>query len=286
MGALRCALRIGFFSILTVLVVPLALLLRVVGAGSRGRRGRLAIRWTAALQRRWSRIGLAVCGISLTASGPESTDGAHGPRLIVANHLSYMDILVLSALHGGRFVAKGEIATWPILGWVASSGGTIFLDQASRRALVEVGEEIRRTFEAGVSVVLFPEGRATGGAEVGNFHAALLQPAVEQRLPCVPVTLSYGTPGSRWAPAWTACWWGGMPFWSHLVRLLSLPRIEARAAWADEPLVGEDRRSLARALHAEVSARFEPLAQDPAPPEAEAIQAVAAEAGPRPGRPS
>ena len=172
-----------------------SLLLAPLGVASRalalvGRR-RSAMRLGAYTQALWSWCMLRGMGIRLDLPPVETV---RGPFLVVANHLSYVDIPVLGFLFPGRFVAKSEIARWPVVGWLARLGGTIFLRQARRRELVRVGEEIDRTLAAGIGVVLFPEGKASRGARIERLHAGLLESAACQELACLAVALGY----ERW----------------------------------------------------------------------------------------
>lgn len=243
----------GFF-------LPCALVSRLLAwAGA----ARAALRWAAGVQRLWARSFLVVLGIEPVVEGrlPE------GACLIVANHLSYVDIPVLAALLPGRFVAKSEVSSWPVLGQLASTVGTIFVQQRKGRDLLRVEREMTRTLAAGVPVLLFPEGRSTRGSAVERFHSSLLQCAADGRFRCLAVALGYETPGAPWAPAATVCWWGGMGFWRHAWGLVGLRRIRVRVSVSSQVRSDSDRKLLTAALHADLVARFEPVRQAPVPPD-------------------
>ncbi len=243
-------------------LLPLAFLARVLALVDLGGLGRASLRTGAFAQRLWGRGMLFALRVQLEVEGapPRET------YLVVANHVSYLDILVLASLFPGRFVAKSEITGWPVLGELARLAGTIFVVQRRRKDVVRVEREIARTLAAGVPVLLFPEGWASRGVTVERLHSSLLETAVRARVPCLAVTLHYDTPGDPWAPAATVCWWGGMTFWPHLWNLLGLPVIRGRVRIAARPLIGEDRKRLSQALRDELLAGFRPIRQGPLPP--------------------
>ena len=224
---------------------------------------RAALRSAAAVQRLWARAMLRALGVEVRLEGESPRAGT----LVVANHLSYLDILVLAAHVPGRFVAKSEIAGWPGLGQLARSVGTIWVVQRKRMDVLRVDGEMARTLAAGVSVLLFPEGHSTGGVSVDRLHSSLLDLAARERLPCHAVSLSYETPGSPWAPAATVCWWGGMTFGRHAWDLVGLPRIVARVRPAPAPRTGLDRKRLAGELQRDLLERHVPVRQTPLAPD-------------------
>ncbi|MEW6072179.1 MAG: lysophospholipid acyltransferase family protein, partial [Planctomycetota bacterium] len=245
----------------------------------------LAVRCGARVQRGWARALLPLLGVRVEEAGPRPAVRA----LVVANHLSYLDILVLASRVSCRFVAKSEIAGWRIVGPLARTVGTLFLHQARRRDLTRVGAEMEATLAAGVAAAIFPEGGASRGLRVEEFHSSLFAPAADRALPCWTAGLSYRTPGAPYGEAWTVCWWGGMDLWRHLWRLLALPGIRARVRWCEVPAGGGDRKALARAARAVLAAGFTPIPQTPVPPDCpwpELVREIAAEErGPAPAGP-
>ena len=235
----------------------LAAVLRLVGAQ------RFGLRLAARVQSIWARASLWVMGVHLETSGAKLPATA---TLIAANHLSYLDILVVSALLPSRFVAKSEIGNWPIVGWIVSMSGTLFVKRGDRNDIPRVVTEMKRTLAAGVSVTFFPEGWASRGLHVRHFHRGLFEAAVRGGFPCLPVTLSYSTPEGTAAPAWTVGWWGPVPLAPHMLRLLREGPVSASVRWAPAPVLGSDRKELALVLEREVRQRFVPLRQHPVPP--------------------
>jgi 1-acyl-sn-glycerol-3-phosphate acyltransferase len=263
---LRAAVRLALMGLPIAVLMPLALVSRALAAMP-ARTTRVAgLRLGLWVQRHWARGTLWGAGVRLDA--PRSP--ARGTRIVLANHVSYMDILVLSSTCSARMVAKSEIARWPLLGHLARSVGTIFLERRERRAVLPVSEEIARTLSAGVPVGIFPEGHASSGASVAPFRGALLETAVGAQVPILAVGLSYDTPSDVQPPAQLVCWHDSTPFWKHFWRLLTVRDIVARVRWSGPHDAGADRKELALRMHAEVSALAQPIRALPLAPAASA----------------
>lgn len=141
----------------------------------------------ARLKQRWSHQILRILAIRLDL---EATDAPPG-SLIVANHVSWLDIFVINALRPSAFVSKSEVRSWPFIGWLAEKNDTVFLRRGSRGHAKVVNEEIDGKLNSGKDVAIFPEGTTTDGTHLLGFHAALLQPAVETGRPVLPLAISY-----------------------------------------------------------------------------------------------
>ena len=154
----------------------------------------------ARLKQRWSHQILRVLAIRLDL---EATDAPPG-SLIVANHVSWLDIFVINAMRPSAFVSKSEVRSWPFIGWLAEKNDTVFLRRGSRGHARIVNAEIASLLGRGRQVALFPEGTTTDGSQVHPFHAALLQPAIEAGAPIQPLALCYRLPDGRFtrAPAY------------------------------------------------------------------------------------
>lgn len=128
--------------------------------------------------RRWSRRLLDVLGIRLEAEAIQLSPGT----LLVANHISWLDVLALNALmpagHGAMFIAKAELRNWPLIGWLLERNGTLFLRRGFSRQLIEVNSRIAAYLTEGKIVAVFPEGTTSAGAGVLPFRPALFEPAV------------------------------------------------------------------------------------------------------------
>lgn len=251
--------RLVLAFVASAVLLPLGLCTRLpLLVGAHG----LALRWGAAIQALWAGT-LARC-LGLRWVLPGAPPG--GCYLIVSNHLSYLDILVLACVFRGRFVAKSEIAGWPALGWLSRSVGTLFVDQRKKRDVLRVGAELERTLASGISVFLFPEAGASRGVRIEPFKSALFAAPARHGIPCLPVALRYET-DAPFGEAWTVCWWGGMGLYQHILRLLGLGGVRAVLRWAEQPVVASERKELAARLRAELERLFVPIRQENPPPD-------------------
>ncbi|ATE58864.1 lysophospholipid acyltransferase family protein [Thauera sinica] len=194
------------------------------------------------LRQRWSHRLLRILGIRLQADGVPIEPGC----MLVANHVSWVDIFVVNALAPSSFVSKAEVRNWPVIGWLAAKNGTIFLRRGSRGHARIINEETAAQLDAGRNVAIFPEGTTTDGSHVLDFHAALLQPAIAAGHAVQPVALSYHAPGgsrSR-APAYD----GDISLGQCIANIIAERGIVARVQAAAPLGTGEgtDRRTLAR----------------------------------------
>ena len=212
-------------------------------------------RWRGLLFRLWGRAAAAGIGMKLDARGV----APRPPFLLVVNHLSYADVVALAASCECVFVAKKEVAAWPVIGRLCRSLKTIFIDRRSRRDIPCALSLIEATLDEGAGVVLFAEGTSTRGAGVLPFKSPLLEAAARRGLPVHYASLSYRTPPGE-APAETSvCWWGDMTFPRHFFGLLKLKNFRADLSFGEEAIVEGDRKALAGRLWAAVSARFVPV---------------------------
>jgi 1-acyl-sn-glycerol-3-phosphate acyltransferase len=226
--------------------LALALALCVVRFWLLRLRGPLTLEQRALWVQQACRGILAVMGIRTRVEGTPPTHG-----LVVANHLSYLDILILSAAMPCFFVAKEEIGHWPFFGKAARLGGTIFIDRSSLASANSVAEQMTRRFKLSMPVLLFPEGTSTDGAHVLRFHSRLIDPATTAGAPITAAAIRYiikdGTPEEK------LCWFGDTLFLTHLLTTLNTPGFSARVHFG-QPRVYPDRRTAADATHAEVTA--------------------------------
>ncbi len=112
-------------------------------------------------------------------------------RLLVANHISWIDIFVINAALPSAFVSKVEVRHWPVIGWLAAKNDTVFLRRGSRGHARIINAQIAELLGQGKHVAVFPEGTTTDGRTLLHFHAALLQPALAANRPVLPVAISY-----------------------------------------------------------------------------------------------
>ena len=119
-----------------------------------------------------------------------------GAVMFVANHVSWIDITLLHSQRAVGFVAKAEIARWPLVGWLASQAGTIYHHRGDNDSLHGVMHQMLQRLQDGSAVGVFPEGRTCNGREINTFHARIFQPAVLAECQVQPVALKYGAGGS------------------------------------------------------------------------------------------
>ncbi len=217
--------------------------------------------WRCALFRGWARPAGRLLGMRIEVRGR----APQPPYLLVSNHLSYVDIILLAGETSSVFVSKAEIAHWPLVGWLARTMGTLFLDRGKKREVARIGTEIAQCFERGQGVCLFPEGTSSGGADVLPFRSSLLEPAVRGQWPVWTATLSYRTEAGSPPAHERVAWWRDMPFLPHFLGLLRLDGFDARVVFGEAPHSGCDRKDLAGRLHAAVSSNFKPMMESTDP---------------------
>ncbi len=135
----------------------------------------------------WSRTMLLCIGVRLDPIGQLDAR----PALFVSNHISWLDILSLQAVSTVVFVAKSDIKSWPVLGWMVALAGTCFIERERRTALRGIHSALSNHLAAGQSICIFPEGTTSNGESVLPFHAGLLQAAIDAGVPLQPVRLDY-----------------------------------------------------------------------------------------------
>ncbi len=136
----------------------------------------------------WAARMLQVLGIRLEVHG---LPVARGPCMLVANHVSWLDILVLHAGRHCRFVSKAEVRHWPLIGRLATGAGTLYIARESRRDAMRLVHHMADALRAGEILAIFPEGTTSDGQQVLPFHANLLQAAIAAQAPVQPVALDY-----------------------------------------------------------------------------------------------
>jgi len=194
-----------------------------------------------------ARVVLSAMGIHYRVEGQPPA----GSTLIVANHLSYLDIAIASVAVPCAFVAKQEIGSWPFFGPLSKMGGAIFVDRSSRADAWETADAMALRLKEGVPVVLFPEGTSTDGSEVTRFHSTLFAPAVEGRLAVVPAAIFYEVRGA--GTERDLCWFGDETFLPHLLRVLEVDGFTAVVRFG-KPEVFPDRQTAAWRSHDAVQA--------------------------------
>lgn len=196
-----------------------------------------------ALTREWSRGLLALFSVQLTIHGTPP-DNASRNTLVVSNHVSWLDIYLLNAVRPVRFVSKAEVRHWPVVGWLASVTGTLFLERGRRRDTARVNDAVTAALKNGDCVAFFPEGTTTDGSHLRPFLSSLLQAAVNAESALQPVALRYLLPNGEYDEA--AAYYGEMSMGDSLRKILARREIRAELNFLTPiPCTGEQRRELA-----------------------------------------
>lgn len=202
-----------------------------------------------AARARWlhqaSRRVLRIFGAHTQTEGAVPASG-----LLVCNHLSYLDILVLASLSPCVFVAKSEVKRWPVFGWFARLAGTVFVHREKRTHAAQAAGEIEAALRTGVLVVLFPEGTSSGGETVLPFKSSLLEPATTPdhglAAGCLAYELADGDVSEE------VCYWKDMTLVPHLINLFSKRAVRVPVRFTQLRPGNANRKELARQLHSEV----------------------------------
>jgi 1-acyl-sn-glycerol-3-phosphate acyltransferase len=201
------------------------------------------------LTQRWSGRLLALLNVECRVRGDLAAHG--GNVLIVANHVSWLDIVVLNALCPARFVAKAELARWPLAGRLVRGAGTLFVERSRRRDTHRVNRVVADALAHGDVVVVFPEGTTSSGEGVLPFKSSLLQPIVDAQGHVQPLALRYRAPdGARsTAPSYV----GDDPFIASFWRVCGTPSLVVDVtALSRLPAAARHRRALAREAEAAI----------------------------------
>jgi 1-acyl-sn-glycerol-3-phosphate acyltransferase len=244
MGKLRIALRLVALAAATGIAYVVVLLLHV--------RAQIVSVHTdrrPAVCRVWARCVARIVGLRIHSVGPLPV----APCVVVANHLSYLDIVVLGASVPAVFVAKSDMAAWPFLGRPARAAGTLFIDRTNRFLLPSALAAITRVLDRGGNVVVFPEGTSSDGRRVLPFKSSPFEPAAAGGHRVYYAALLYETGPGMPHPEQAVCWWGDMTLLGHLCGLLALPRVTARIQFGVDPGGEPGRRAMANRLHRSVS---------------------------------
>ena len=191
----------------------------------------------------WSRIMLRIFGISVHLSGASMLrDQGH---MLLINHVSWIDVYVVNSYRATRFVAKSEIRSWPLIGWLCHGAGTIFIERSRRRAVHGVLGRMEHALREDACVGIFPEGTTSDGTLLLPFHANLIEAAIVAGVPVVPATLRYQTAAGQLALA--AGYIGDMTLFQSASALLRARPLSARLELhaAIDP-AGKTRHDIAR----------------------------------------
>ena len=243
MRPLRYLVRVPLIVLHLLVSLPLTLLtINTLGERVRTRSGEClehrAIRW-------WQATLMRLFGFRVVRHG----EPLSGAALLVANHLSWLDITLIHSQRMAGFVAKAEIAGWPMVGWLATRGGTIFHRRGSTDSLASVAVQMVDRLARGEAVAVFPEGGTGPGDRVRTFHARIFQAAIDAGVPAQPVALQFVRDG---VPTPDIAFRPGERFLPNVLRVLGEPATEAHVHFLEPVAPIANRRRMAEAARARI----------------------------------
>jgi 1-acyl-sn-glycerol-3-phosphate acyltransferase len=233
--------------------------LRIARAAGHGVRGLWILRrhfpgWSAdqrdACTQEWARELLEILEVSVATHGEVAMPG---PLLLVANHTSWLDILVILAARPARFVAKSDIRSWPLIGAVVAGAGTLFIERRQRRDALRMTQTMAEALRAGAVLAVFPEGTTGDGRALLPFHANLLQAPLIAGAPAQPVGIRFIDAATH-QPTAAANYVGDDSLMGSIWRMLGAGPIRADVRFGElSHADGRTRRSWSSDLHAQVA---------------------------------
>jgi 1-acyl-sn-glycerol-3-phosphate acyltransferase len=197
----------------------------------------------------WALKMLTVLGIRLELRGRPPVSG---PVLLVANHISWLDILVMHAARHCRFVSKSDVRRWPLIGALATGAGTLYIERESRRDAMRVVHHMAESLKCGDVLAVFPEGTTSNGVALLPFHANLIQAAISAGAPVQPVALSFVDTQTR-SVSLAPCYIDDDTLVASVWRTLTAPAITAVVHYGEpQAAQGRDRRTWAGQLRSAV----------------------------------
>ena len=208
------------------------------------------------LIRSWDGKVLNIFAMRMKVDAPPGFDLAHSKRLYIGNHISWIDVYALQSVTAARFVAKSELAAWPVLGTLIALSGTVFIERAKRADTRRIVKTLQQHLHDREVIAVFPEGSTTDGRDVLKFHANLLQAALDAGAEIVPFCLRYTDAKGHFTTA--AAYIGEMSLWESLKLMLREKRMHCELTlFAPLDTAGRDRRQLAHAAETLVRQRLQ-----------------------------
>jgi 1-acyl-sn-glycerol-3-phosphate acyltransferase len=210
--------------------------------------------------RDWSQSTLTLLGIEVIHDTPlHHIQEANAPLLLVANHVSWVDALIIQTIQPSVFVAKSEVKAWPIVGSIATACGVVFVDRGSPSSARRMVDDVASALHHGYCVAGFPEGTSSEGRAVSLFHANLFEAAINHDIQVQPLAIRYTHPETG-ALCLKAAFVGDIGFVESLHQVMTSSGIHAKVHAGDllSPQ-GHSRRTLAHLSHKSVSSQLELL---------------------------
>ncbi len=243
----RRALRAGLLILWSALCIP------VYDVGLLFTRREM--HWRTRAAKAWSKGVAHILAMRIRVIGtpPE------GAFLLVTNHLSYVDAILLLTQVRGFFIGREDTANWPLVKWVIRRSGTLFLNRDRRADVRRISDRMEDVLQQDSGLILHLEATTSLGEGVRPFKSGLLELAARQERPVETAVIRYSTPHGEAPAQESVCWFGPMPFKQHILGLLGLKYFEATLIFPGEPIVHSDRKVLARLLQTQVEDHFVPV---------------------------
>lgn len=213
--------------------------------------------WRNLSMKGWGRASLKVLGVDLQIHGSPPDP----PFFVVSNHISYLDIPVLSAILHGTYIAKYEIREWPVIGWMAHMLGIVFINRKRKRDVARVNNIISSKIDQTQGIILFPEGKTSSGEQLLPYRPSLLEHAANEGIHVHCAVIRYETDDSDPSATESVAWATDISMAKHLLMLASNRKIHAQITFNSKPLKAPDRKMLAGMLYRESEKIFTPMSK-------------------------
>jgi lyso-ornithine lipid O-acyltransferase len=181
------------------------------------------------------------CARALRGLGVEITVVGRFPErgTVISNHLTYLDIVVFATIHSCVFVSKEEIRKWPVVGWMTTMSGTVYVARGNGGSAMKAREGMQAALDAGLPVVFFPEGTTTNGGHLLKFRSGLLAQVLEGGSSVTAAHVRYSCVldnGQNFSVGDDVCYWGDRNMLAHVFKFLGLRGVRAEVQFADAPI--------------------------------------------------
>lgn len=250
MKSFIAVLKLGAFLLVTLglySLIMLSLAGKIFGVNYERNRGFLL--------KTWGKSCCKVLGLQMDVQNSPPDP----PFLLVSNHLSYLDVFVLFAQTRSLFVAKSDVKSWPLIGFIIRTCGILFIDRERKRDIKRVNKLISENINENQGIIIFPEGTTSPGMDILPFKPSLLQYPATTGFPVSRVAITYINENSEIPAYQTACWWDDTPFFVHFFRFLKQGKTKVLLNFGEDKIQSTDRKELASMLESEMRNDFTPV---------------------------
>lgn len=196
----------------------------------------------------WGSGMLKILGVQLIIKGVTPKR----PFLLFSNHLSYLDPILFFSHLDCTFVAKKEVRSWPVLGFMVHMMGVIFINREQKKDLIRVADLVDKNINDRQGIVIFPEGTTSNGSQILPIRPPLLQLAFADGNPLAYCVVQYETGEEDPDPSTHVCWWNHEGFGRHVWKFAQVRKTKAIITYGDKQINASDRKELAKILHEEM----------------------------------